>query len=125
MKKILLLGAVCCMLSADVKTVSISPDEIKKYDQIVDIRTPSEWQETGIIAGAKTITFDPSDKSAFLDELSKVVDIKKPIALVCRSGRRSTAAAAAIDNSDLKIINLDGGMSSLIEQGYKTTPYKK
>ena len=125
MKKILLLGAVCCMLSADVKTVSISPDEIKKYDQIVDIRTPSEWQETGIITGAKTITFDPSDKSAFLNELSKVVDIKKPIALVCRSGRRSTAAAAAIDNSDLKIINLDGGMSSLIEQGYKTTPYKK
>ena len=58
MKKILLLGAVCCMLSADVKTVNISPDEIKKYDQIVDIRTPSEWQETGIIAGAKTITFD-------------------------------------------------------------------
>ena len=101
MKKILLLGAVCCMLSADVKTVSISPDEIKKYDQIVDIRTPSEWQETGIITGAKTITFDPSDKSAFLDELSKAVDIKKPIALVCRSGRRSTAAAAAIDSSDL------------------------
>ena len=47
MKKILLLGAVCCMLSADVKTVNISPDEIKKYDQIIDIRTPSEWQETG------------------------------------------------------------------------------
>ncbi len=113
------------MLSADVKTVNISPDEIKKYDQIVDIRTPSEWQETGIIAGAKTITFDPSNKSAFLDELSKAVDIKKPIALVCRSGRRSTAAAAAIDSTDLKIINLDGGMSSLIEQGYKTTPYKK
>ena len=125
MKKILLLGAVCCMLSADVKTVNISPDEIKKYDQIVDIRTPSEWQETGIIAGAKTITFDPSNKSAFLDELSKAVDITKPIALVCRSGRRSTAAAAAIDSTDLKIINLDGGMSSLIEQGYKTTPYKK
>ena len=125
MKKFLLLGAVCCMLSADVKTVNISPDEIKKYDQIVDIRTPSEWQETGIIAGAKTITFDPSNKSAFLDELAKAVDIKKPIALVCRSGRRSTAAAAAIDSTDLKIINLDGGMSSLIEQGYKTTPYKK
>ena len=112
------------MLSADVKTVNISPDEIKKYDQIVDIRTPSEWQETGIIAGAKTITFDPSNKSVFLDELSKAVDIKKPIALVCRSGRRSTAAAA-IDSTDLKIVNLDGGMSSLIEQGYKTTPYKK
>ncbi|MBF0916930.1 MAG: rhodanese-like domain-containing protein, partial [Campylobacter sp.] len=65
------------------------------------------------------------NKSAFLDELSKAVDIKKPIALVCRSGRRSTAAATAIDSTDLKIINLDGGMSSLIEQGYKTTPYKK
>ena len=125
MKRILLLGAVCSMLSADVKTVNISPDEINKYDQIIDIRTPSEWQETGVIAGAKTITFNPNDKSTFLEELSKAVDIKKPIAIVCRSGRRSTAAAAAIDSSDLKIINLDGGMSSLIEQGYKTTPYKK
>lgn len=125
MKKFLLLGAVCSMLSADVKTIPVTPDVIKNYDQIIDIRTPSEWQETGIIAGAKTITFDPSDKSAFLDELSKAVDIKKPIALVCRSGRRSAAAAAAIDSTDLNIINLDGGMGSLIEQGYKTTPYKK
>nr|DAE08871.1 MAG TPA: Rhodanese-related sulfurtransferase [Myoviridae sp. ctTBm11] len=113
------------MLSADVKTIPVTPDVIKNYDQIIDIRTPSEWQDTGIIAGAKTITFDPSQKEAFLGELSKAVDIKKPIALICRSGRRSAAAAAAIDSADLNIINLDGGMGSLIEQGYKTTPYKK
>jgi thiosulfate sulfurtransferase len=125
MKKFLLLGAVCSMLSADVKTIPVTPDVIKNYDQIIDIRTPSEWQDTGIIAGAKTITFDPSQKEAFLGELSKAVDIKKPIALICRSGRRSAAAAAAIDSADLNIINLDGGMGSLIEQGYKTTPYKK
>ena len=125
MKKFLLLGAVCSMLSADVKTIPVTPDVIKNYDQIVDIRTPSEWQDTGIIAGAKTITFDPSQKEAFLGELSKAVDIKKPIALICRSGRRSAAAAATIDSADLNIINLDGGMGSLIEQGYKTTPYKK
>ena len=125
MKKFLLLGAVCSMLSADVKTIPVTPDVIKNYDQIVDIRTPSEWQDTGIIAGAKTITFDPSQKEAFFDELSKAVDIKKPIVLICRSGRRSAAAAAAIDSADLNIINLDGGMGSLIEQGYKTTPYKK
>ena len=125
MKRILLLGAVCSMLSADVKTIRVTPDVIKNYDQIVDIRTPLEWQETGIIAGAKTITFDPSQKEAFVDELSKAVDLKKPVAIICRSGRRSAAAAAIIDNADLSIINLDGGMGSLIEQGYKTTPYKK
>lgn len=125
MKRILLLGAVCSMLSADVKTIRVTPDVIKNYDQIVDIRTPLEWQETGIIAGAKTITFDPSQKEAFVDELSKAIDLKKPVAIICRSGRRSAAAAAIIDNADLNIINLDGGMGSLIEQGYKTTPYKK
>ena len=53
------------MLSADVKTIPVTPDVIKNYDQIVDIRTPSEWQDTGIIAGAKTITFDPSQKVGF------------------------------------------------------------
>lgn len=125
MKRILLLGAFCSMLSADVKTIRVTPDVIKNYDQIVDIRTPLEWQETGIIAGVKTITFDPSQKEAFVNELSKSVDLKKPVAIICRSGRRSAAAAAIIDNADLNIINLDGGMGSLIEQGYKTTPYKK
>ena len=113
------------MVFAKIQTVEVSPDVVKQYDQIVDVRTLAEWEDTGVIDGAKTITFDPNDKQNFFNELSKQVDLKKPVALICRSGRRSMAAANAIDNGELNIINLDGGMMHLINQGYKTIPYKK
>ena len=113
------------MVFAEITTVQVSPEAIKNYEQIVDIRTPSEWAETGVIKGAKTITFNPADKDSFLNELKANLDLKKPVALICRSGRRSAAAAMAIDSPELNIINLDGGMSSLINQGYETAPYQK
>ena len=54
MKKILLLGAAAAMAFAEISTVQVSPEAIKNYEQIVDIRTPGEWMETGVIKGAKT-----------------------------------------------------------------------
>jgi len=82
------------MAFAEISTVQVSPEAIKNYEQIVDIRTPAEWMETGVIKGAKTITFNATDKEGFLNELKANVDLKKPVALICRSGRRSAAAAA-------------------------------
>ena len=125
MRKFILLGAAAAMAFAEITTVQVSPEAIKNYEQIVDIRTPAEWAETGVIKGAKTITFNPADKDNFLNELKANLDLKKPVALICRSGRRSAAAAMAIDSPELNIINLDGGMSSLINQGYETAPYQK
>ena len=125
MKRGILLSMLPLMVFAKIQTVEVSPDVVKQYDQIVDVRTLAEWEDTGVIDGAKTITFDPNDKQNFFTELSKQVDLKKPVALICRSGRRSMAAANAIDNGELNIINLDGGMMHLINQGYKTIPYKK
>ena len=125
MKRGILLSMLPLMVFAKIQTVEVSPDVVKQYDQIVDVRTLAEWEDTGVIDGAKTITFDPNDKQNFFNELSKQVNLKKPVALICRSGRRSMAAANAIDNGELNIINLDGGMMHLINQGYKTIPYKK
>lgn len=125
MRKILLLGAAAAMAFAEISTVQVSPEAIKNYEQIVDIRTPGEWMETGVINGAKTITFNPRDKEGFLNEIKSQVDLKKPVALICRSGRRSAIAAMIIDSAELNIINLDGGMGSLINQGYETVPYQK
>lgn len=126
MKKGLIFMSILPLAAfAKIQTVEVTPEIIKNYEQIVDIRTLAEWEDSGIIDGAKTVTFDSRDKQRFLEELSKSVDLKKPVALICRSGRRSAAAAAAIDAPELNIINLDGGMSRLIDQGYKTVHYKK
>ncbi|MDO5045432.1 rhodanese-like domain-containing protein [Campylobacter sp.] len=125
MKKLFLLCAVLSVVFAKIETVNVTPENIKNYEQIIDIRTPMEWYQTGTIKGAKLITFDPYDKEKFLKELGENFDLKKPIALICRSGNRSFNAARMIDSDNLNIINLNGGMGSLIRQGYEPTPYTK
>ncbi|MGP1485804.1 MAG: rhodanese-like domain-containing protein [Campylobacter sp.] len=123
MKRGILLTMLPFVALAKFQTVDVTPEVIEKYEQIVDIRTEEEWIQTGIIPNAKTVTFNYDEK--FLDDLSKQVDLKKPVALICRTGNRSAVAAQMIDFKDANIINLDGGMMRLIRQGYKTTPYKK
>ena len=123
MKRGILLSMLPLMVFAKIQTVEVSPDVVKQYDQIVDVRTLAEWEDTGVIDGAKTITFDPNDKQNFFNELSKQVDLKKPVALICRSGRRSMAAANAIDNGELNIINLDGAIKQYLIKNKKILFY--
>ena len=125
MKRLLLLSMAASVAFSQVRTINATPESIKDYEQIVDIRTEPEWIATGIIKGAKTITFDPYDSEKFIRELKANFDISKPIALICRSGNRSFHAARMIDSSELNIINLNGGMGALIGQGYETVPFIK
>ncbi len=79
---------------------------------IVDIRRPEEWADTGVIKGAKLITF--SDADSFLAQLGPV-PAGSPLVLICHSGRRSGAAAAALTGKiDAPIISYEGGMSAWI-----------
>ncbi|EJP75239.1 MULTISPECIES: rhodanese-like domain-containing protein [Campylobacter] len=119
------LCLVLCVSAAfaKIETLEASPQNVEKFEQIVDVRTPSEWQETGVIKGAKLVTL-VNDKGEFLAKLKDSgVDLSKPVAFICRSGRRSLAAANLADSADANITNLDGGMSGLISKGYKAEPY--
>ncbi|HOY04682.1 MAG TPA: rhodanese-like domain-containing protein, partial [Saprospiraceae bacterium] len=57
--------------------------------QIVDVRTPEEWMETGRIAGAIPIDYNAQDFDARLSQLNK----EKPVIVYCNAGSRSTKAA--------------------------------
>lgn len=108
---------------AQVDTIPATPANVEKMVQIVDIRTPAEWQETGVINGAKLVEL-VRDKDKFIQSLRESgVDFDKPVAFICRSGARSGYASQLIDSAELKVFNLDGGMNALISQGYITTPY--
>jgi rhodanese-related sulfurtransferase len=76
----------------------IDAEELKKLQAqnapVIDIRTPGEWKETGVIPGAHKIMFFDErgnyDVQKFLDALSKVApDKSKPIILVCRTASRT------------------------------------
>ncbi len=120
MKKLLtgflsvLIGAFS--LSAAAGDGDIAADEAYAASKrgellIVDVRTPTEWRETGIPEGAKTAEFG---SSAFVATVSAVVgpDNAKPIAVICRSGNRSTKAAAILSAAGFtNVLNIREGMA--------------
>jgi len=97
---------------------------------IVDIRTPGEWKETGIVENSITIMFWDEkgnyDVNTFLAELNKKVDTKKPFALICRTGSRTKIVADFLAKKlNYDVINILGGIVYLKAAKLKTVPYIK
>lgn len=104
---------------ASYQTRFMSVDEMRADGAlVVDIRTAQEWQEGGVIEGAKLVTF--MDAQSFLAEIGGDLAEGQDLVLVCRSGRRSGAAAEALAGLiPNRIISLDGGMNAVIGAGYR------
>ncbi|OCX42750.1 thiosulfate sulfurtransferase [Campylobacter ornithocola] len=123
MKKLFLSLALCANFAlSEVINVDINADILENY-QIIDVRKPSEWAQTGTIKNAIKISFYNEDGSLnenFVEEVKKISS-KKPLAIVCRSGSRSTKASTLLDQNGIEVTNLKGGMNALLSQGYKTT----
>ncbi len=129
MKKIilgvLLLGN---LLFAELQNVWVTPKFLEKNIKIIDIRTPGEWRETGIVKGAYPIMFfneqGKFNVQKFLEELNKVVKKDEPFALICRTGSRTTEVSKFLSSQlGYKVINLKGGMMKLMHEGYKPVRY--
>ena len=122
---LLLLGT---SLFAELQNIWVTPDFLKKDIKIIDIRTPGEWKETGIVKGAYTIMFfDEKGKfniPEFLAKLDKVVKKGEQFALICRIGSRTTEVSQFLSSKfGYKVINLKGGMMKLMHEGYMPVKY--
>lgn len=98
----------------------LSVDEMKQTGGlIVDIRTPPEWAETGVIEGAQLVTF--TDPARFLAKVGPAIADGRDLILICRSGSRSEAAARALEGRiPNRIVSVAGGMGKVIAGGYQT-----
>lgn len=92
MKRIVV--GLCLMtvsLMAELYQVWATPEFAEKNIKIIDIRTPAEWRETGIVKGSYTIMFFDEKGNFnvpnFLEQLDRVVKKDEPFALICRVGR--------------------------------------
>ncbi|EQB34286.1 hypothetical protein M947_11655 [Sulfurimonas hongkongensis] len=97
---------------------------------IIDIRTPDEWRETGLAKGAIPIMFfnerGDYNVKAFLDDLNKKVDTKKPFAIICRVGSRTRIVGDFLSKElGYDVINLLGGMMFLKAKNLPTVPYDR
>ena len=131
MKKIivtLLLFSVS--LFAELTNQYITKDFLSKNIPIVDVRTPGEWHETGLLKGAIPIMFfdirGNYNPRKFLNELNKKVDTTKPFALICHTGSRTSMIAPWLSKEfGYKVINLQGGMEYATKSLHiPTIPYK-
>jgi len=82
---------------------------------IVDIRTPGEWKETGLLKGSIPIMlFDEKgnyDLRDFLEKLNNAVDTKKPFAIICRTGSRTSVLAPFLSQKlNYNVINIKSGI---------------
>lgn len=131
MKKILFgLLFTGSMLLASLQNVLVTPKFVDKKIKIIDIRTPAEWKETGIIKDAYTITFFDEQGNFnienFLKKLNMAVKKDEQFALICRTGSRTTMVSQFLsDKLGYKVINLKGGIMKIIQEGYKTVPYRQ
>lgn len=119
-----LFAAVAAMCGCGTsKYVTYAPDDFQTVLaepglQLVDVRTGEEFSE-GHIAGASNYDVYAED---FLDQCTAALDKARPVAVYCRSGRRSANAALQLKKAGFKrVLNLDGGIQSWIDAGKAIT----
>ena len=92
---------------------------ITKADvQLVDVRTPAEFQQ-GHLVDALLIDFKAADFDALCAEK---LDKSRPVAVYCRSGKRSAAAAQRLVAVGFTVYNLQGGILEWIGSGKPLAP---
>ena len=92
----------------DAKTFSEKIESNKKEIQLIDVRTPEEFNEQHI-GEAKNINWNGTD---FEEKISKL-DKSEPVYIYCKSGGRSAKAASKLSEMGFtEIYELDGGINS-------------
>lgn len=97
---------------------------------LIDIRTESEWRETGVIPQSHLITFYKEDQSynekEFLEALGAIVKKDDTFVILCRSGNRSMKVTHFLASQGYShVINLSGGIKEAMNNGVQTIPYNK
>lgn len=95
--------------------------------KIVDIRTPMEWQQTGIVPGSSTVTFFDQmgnyDAESFLKTMDDLGGKDVEIGLICRTGARTSQVAGFMSQQGYNVKNLAGGVMKLMGEGYQLATY--
>jgi len=106
----------------------LNPEQLQRLQQsqnalIVDVRTPAEWQASGIIPNSQKLQgFDSNgqfDADKWLSDLQKLKSsAEQPVILVCRSGSRSSKIGDILaQHGEKNIYHLSNGIQGWIQSG--------
>lgn len=137
-RRTILLGCVAIATASPLSAASqkMTPrqaHEAAEAGQVVllDIRTRSEWQQTGIGRSAHPVSMHEPDFLVRLNQLT-AGDRARPVALICAVGNRSRAVQEALAGMGYsRIIDVPEGMiggahgPGWIKAGLPLKPYPK
>lgn len=112
---------------------NLTPSEVKKKKEegvvLIDIRTPMEWRQTGVVPGSKLLTFFDEygnyDIEKFMSEFQKLVPTKEtPFILICRTGSRTATVGNFLVNQAgyTNAMHLAGGIYAWHSDGNSFEP---
>ena len=116
---------VCLLMTkfAFADVVDINNNQILELSNtnipIVDVRSKTEWDQTGVIPNSILLTFFDKegnyDLNEWYEKLLLEIDEGEPIILICRTGNRSRIIADMMDKEfDNVIYNAKRGIMSWI-----------
>lgn len=103
---------------------------IEKDVPVIDVRTTSEWNKTGVIKDSYLMMFFDErglyNLDKWLGALSKIANKKDPVVLICLSGSRSSQLANYLVNVEgyEHVYNVKRGIGFWIKESNPTVkPY--
>lgn len=113
-----LLGMMACSTRQKNSFKNLSADEFERLItaddvQCVDVRTVAEYSD-GHIAGSLNLNVMDD---AFASNADEWLDKEHPVAVYCKSGRRSRKAAWLLAKKGFVVYNLDKGFENWKECG--------
>ncbi len=95
---------------------------------VIDIRSESEWKETGVVPGSRLITlYDERgrvDAPGWLEKVRDVAKPEQPVILICRSGNRTRAASRLLSQQAgyKTVYNVQDGIRGWAKDGRAVAP---
>jgi rhodanese-related sulfurtransferase len=132
MLKKIYLGVALAATFSYGQLIGLTPAQLeKKIEQkvtVIDIRTPQEWKDTGVIPTSHKLMFFDNrgayDIEKWVANFSKIVkDKNQPFVLICRSGNRTGQVGGFLAQKlgYKKVFDLKHGIKSWIKENRKVT----
>ena len=123
---VLLFAQIVC--AAEISEVDVKGLEklIASGVTVIDVRTPGEWKQTGIVEGSIPIMFFDEKRQAhpqqWMQQASEYIESNSPVAIICRTGSRSKAVGNFLvkQHGYQNVYNVTGGIKDWVISGNKT-----
>jgi len=132
MRRLLLACLLAATGFARAEIIDIDNAQLDKLTRsgvpVIDIRLQSEWEETGIVAGSKLLTFFDEkgkvDAPAWLEKLKPIAPPNQPVVVICRSGNRTKAVSQFLSQQAgyATVYNVKQGIKGWIAGGGPVVP---